>query len=361
VIVGDFRVLRPRTVEEAVRILAEHGPNAMAVAGGTDVIPNLQMRLFEPRVLVDLKPLRSLSGISFSERDGLRIGALTTLTNLLGERVIREKFPVLAQAAGTIAGPLQRNMGTIGGNLCLETRCRWYNQSHFWRQAVGGCLKKDGPICHVAPGGKFCWAVWSGDSAPALLTVDAEVEIAGAGGTRRIQLRDFYKNDGMDRIALRHGEIVAAVHVPARMAGFRGAYHKLRVRDSIDYPLAGVAVSMDVDSSGVCRDARVALTAVNPAPVLLPKIAELFVGRKWSAELADEAARVAIRTGKPLTTSASTPVYRREMVKLFTRRALEETWRAQNGSSQAIETRKQMPKFDSRESRKRDETGSRGS
>lgn len=330
-IVSGFSVVRPRTIDEAVHALADHGAEAMVLAGGTDVIPNLQMRLFEPRVLVDLKSLHSLSGVSFSEHDGLRIGALTTLTGLLGERVIGEKFPVLAHAVRTIAGPLQRNMGTVGGNLCLETRCRWYNQSHFWRQALGGCLKKDGPICHVAPGGKFCWAVWSGDSAPALLVLDAEVEIAGANGTRRIPLRDFYKNDGMDRIALSRGEIVAAVHVPARMAGLRGAYHKLRVRDSIDYPLAGVAVSMKVDSS-VCRDARVALTAVNPAPVLLPQIAELFVGRRWSAELVDEAARVAIRTGKPLTTSASTPVYRRDMVKLFTRRALEETWRVLNGS-----------------------------
>ncbi len=325
-IVSDFRVVRPRTIDEAVRALADHGGDAMVIAGGTDVIPNLQMRLFEPRVLVDLKPLHALSGVSFSEREGLRIGALTTLTNLLDAPVVREKFPVLARAVATIAGPLQRNMGTLGGNLCLETRCRWYNQSHFWRQALGGCLKKDGPICHVAPGGKFCWAVWSGDSAPALLTLEAEIEIAGAGGARRMALRDFYKNDGMDRIALRPGEIVTAVHVPARMAGRRGAYHKLRVRDSIDYPLAGVAVAMDVDASGICRDARVALTGVNPAPVLLPGIAELLAGKKWSEELAAEAARVAIRTGKPLTTSASTPVYRREMVKLFTRRALEEAW-----------------------------------
>lgn len=326
-IVSDFRVARPRTVEEAVRVLADHGPEAMAIAGGTDVIPNLQMRLFAPRVLVDLKPLRSLSGITFSEREGLRIGALTTLTNLLAAPVVRGKFSVLAQAVGTIAGPLQRNMGTLGGNLCLETRCRWYNQSHFWRQALGGCLKKDGPICHVAPGGKFCWAVWSGDSAPALLTLDAEIEIAATNGTRRIPLRDFYKNDGMDRIALGRGEIVTAVHVPARMAGRRGAYHKLRVRDSIDYPLAGVAVAMEVDSSGICRDARVALTGVNPAPVLLPEIAELPAGKKWSDEAAAEVAQIAIRTGKPLTTSASTPVYRRDMLKLFTRRALEETWK----------------------------------
>jgi 4-hydroxybenzoyl-CoA reductase subunit beta len=332
-IAGAFRLVRPRTVEDAVRTLADHGSEAMVIAGGTDVIPNLQMRLFAPRVLVDLKALRQLSGVQFSEREGLRIGALTTLTDVLAARLVDDKFPVLAKAMGTIAGPLQRNMGTLGGNLCLETRCRWYNQSHFWRQALGGCLKKDGRICHVAPGGKFCWAAWSGDSAPALLTLDAEVEMAGPSGTRRVPLREFYKSDGMDRIALGPGEIVTAVHVPARMAGWRGAYHKLRVRGAIDYPLAGVAVAMDVDGSGVCRDARVALTAVNPAPVLVPQAGEWLVGKKWSEDSGEGVAHAAIQTGKPLTTSASTPVYRREMVKLFTRRALEETWRAHHGSS----------------------------
>src|SRR5579864_6647239 len=329
----SVRVARPETIGGAVRLLADHGPEAMVIAGGTDVVPNLQMRLFAPRVLVDLKPLRMLCGIEFSEREGLRIGALTTLTQLLSAPVVRDKFSVLASAVGTIAGPLQRNMGTLGGNLCLETRCRWYNQSHFWRQSLGGCLKKDGDICHVAPGGKFCWAAWSGDSAPAFLTLDAELEIAGPCGTRRAALRDFYKNDGMDRVALARNELLTAVHVPARMAGRRGVYHKLRVRDSIDYPLAGVAVAMDVDSAGICNDARVALSAVNPAPVLVSQASESLVGRKWSLELAERVAHAAIQTGKPLTTSGSTPDYRRDMVRVFTRRALEDTWRNGYGSA----------------------------
>jgi 4-hydroxybenzoyl-CoA reductase subunit beta len=328
-----FSVARPRSVEEALLLLADHGPRAMIVAGGTDVVPNLQMKLFSPRVLVDLKPLRQLSQISFSKRDGLTIGATTTLTHVLESPVVREQFPVLASAVGTIAGPLQRNMGTIGGNLCLETRCRWYNQSYLWRKALGGCLKKDGDVCHVAPGGKFCWAAWSGDSAPALLALDAEIEIVGLKGVRRIPLKDFYRNDGKDRIALGLGELLTSVHVPARMAGRRGVYHKLRIRDSIDYPLAGVAVTMDVDHAGVCRDARVALTAVNPAPLLIPQVGEWLEGRKASPELIERVARAAIQTGKPLTTSALTPVYRREMVHLYTRRALEEAWQGRNGLS----------------------------
>jgi 4-hydroxybenzoyl-CoA reductase subunit beta len=329
-----FRLERPRSIADAVSILAAHGSDAMILAGGTDVVPNLQMKLFSPRVVVDIKTLAraaELAAIEWSAENGLCIGALATLTSICASALIREKFPVLAAAVSTIAGPLQRNMGTIGGNLCLETRCQWYNQSDFWRKSLGGCLKKDGPICHVAPGGKFCWAAWSGDAAPALLTLDAEIEVAGPVGARRIPLAQFYKNDGMDRIALGRDELLTSVHVPARMAGRHGNYHKLRVRNSIDYPLAGVAISMDVDSRGICRDARLALTAVNPAPLLVNEAGNWLVGQRASPELIDRVAQQAIRTAKPLTTSGSTPVYRRDMVRVFTRRALEEAWR--NGAS----------------------------
>ena len=321
-----MRVVRPKTVGEAVGILAEYGPEAMVIAGGTDVVPNLQMGLFTPRVLVDIKPIQALRGVSFDGAGVLRIGALTTLSELLDSHIVDEKYSVLAGAAGMVAGPLQRNMGTLGGNLCLETRCRWYNQSEFWRKSLGGCLKKDGPICHVAPGGSRCWAVWSGDSAPALLTLDAEIEIASLGGVRRLPLESFYRNDGMDRIALGRDELLTAVIVPPRTAGRRGVYHKLRIRNSIDYPLAGVAVTMDVDAQGICRDARVAVGGVNPAPLLLRQANEWLIGQKFSLELVERIAHAAIQTGKPLTTSASTPVYRREMIRVFTRRGLEEAW-----------------------------------
>lgn len=335
-----FRVERPRTVSDAVRLLADYGPEAMVIAGGTDVVPNLQMKLFSPRVVVDIKPIRELRGITEMPDGSLRIGALTTLTEILGAPVVRERCAVLASAVATIAGPLQRNMGTLGGNLCLETRCLWYNQSYFWRKSLGGCLKLPMPnkhaahpetLCHVAPGGKRCWAVWSGDSAPALLTLEAEIEIAGPRGTRRLPLGEFYRNDGMERIALGRDELLTAVHIPARAAGRRGIYQKLRIRDSIDYPLAGVAVALDVDREGVCRDVRVAVTAVNPAPVLVREAGVQLVGQKYSPKLVEEIAHAAIRTGKPLTTSASTPVYRREMLRVFTRRALENAWRQSNG------------------------------
>ena len=186
-----FRVARPKTVEEAVRVLSEWGLEAMVIAGGTDVVPNLQMRLFSPKLLLDLKSISALRGITIAGAGALRIGALTTLTEIIESPLVQKNYPVLASAASTVAGPLQRNMGTLGGNLCLETRCLWYNQSYFWRKSLGGCLKKDGPICHVAPGGKRCWAVWSGDTAPALITLDAEIEIAGPRGIRRLPLAQF--------------------------------------------------------------------------------------------------------------------------------------------------------------------------
>ena len=327
-------VLLPRSLADLWRHW-ENEPGAAVYAGGTDLLVKMRRGAVKPSALICLERVEELQGV---EKEGgfIRIGSCATHAQILESSLIRKHLPILARAIEVLGSPLIRNMGTIGGNLCLETRCHWYNQSDFWRKSLGGCLKlkvpdafagKDGPICHVAPGGKFCWAAWSGDAAPALLTLDAEIEIAGPAGARRIPLARFYKNDGMDRIALGRDELLTAVHIPARMAGRRGNYHKLRVRNSIDYPLAGVAVSMDVDSLGICRDARLALTAVNPAPLLVKEAGDWLVGQAASPELMERVAQAAIRTAKPLTTSGSTPVYRRDMVRVFTRRALEDAWR----------------------------------
>ncbi|MFQ5662770.1 MAG: FAD binding domain-containing protein [Terriglobia bacterium] len=320
-----FMLLRPRRLEEAVEQLAAHADEALVVAGGTDVVPNLRAGLFSPRTLVDIKGIANLRGIAFEPGRGLHIGALTTITALAESAVVRQQYPVLAEAAGTIASPVLRNMGTLGGNLCLETRCLWYNQSYFWRKACGFCLKKDGTVCHVAPSGKFCWAVWSGDTAPALLTLDAEVEIVGPGGARRLPLAEFYTNDGMDRIRLGRDEILSGVFVPARTAGYRGSYSKLRIRGSIDYPLAGVAVVMKLED-GICGDVRLGLTAVNPAPVRVREAEELLCDQRFSPERVEAAAEAVVRTGKPLKTSVSTPEYRRDILRVFARRALTRLW-----------------------------------
>lgn len=321
----SFEVVRPRALEAALEALAHYGDDAQIVAGGTDLIPSMKQQLFAPRVLVDIKPLRALDFIRYEPEKGLEIGALTKITAMAESAVIAQHFPVLHEAVKTIASPLLRNMGTLGGNLCLDTRCLYYNQSDFWRQSLGGCLKKDGSVCHVAPGGKFCWAVFSGDSAPALMALGAAVQLAGPRGRREVALEHFYPNDGIARTNKSRDEIVVGVRVPAANAGWSGTYRKLRIRQSIDYPLAGVAAVMRRGANGVCLEARMALTAVNPAPRLVSAAGSL-AGKSYEPELVEEVAQAAIRTGKPLKTSASTPEYRRRMVRVFVRRALRELW-----------------------------------
>ncbi len=320
-----FDVLRPRSLDAALGALARYGAEAQIVAGGTDLIPSMKQGLFSPRILLDLKGLHELSLIRFDPEQGLTLGALTTISALTESRLIAQRFPVLCAAAKTVASPLLRNMGTLGGNLCLDTRCLYYNQSAFWRESLGGCLKKDGSLCHVAPGSDVCWAAFSGDTAPALLTLGASVRLASPKGRREVALADLYVNDGLVRMNKARDEILTSVHVPAASAGWSGAYKKLRIRQSIDYPLAGVAVAMQKNGDGTCLQARVALTAVNPAPKLV-KAAETLAGKRYHRTLADEVAADAIRTGKPLRTSASTMQYRRHMIRVFVRRALQELW-----------------------------------
>ncbi len=326
----SFEVARPKTIEAALQALNRYGADAQIVAGGTDLIPSMKQQLFSPRVLVDIKPLRELDYIRFDPEGGLEIGALAKITTIAESSAIARYFPVLHEAAKTIASPLLRNMGTLGGNLCLDTRCLYYNQSGFWRESLGGCLKKDGSVCHVAPGGKFCWAVFSGDSAPALVALGATVRLASPRGFREVALENLFLNDGMARLDKARDEMVVSVRVPPRSAGWRGTYKKLRVRQSIDYPLAGVAAVMRKSADGTCLEARVALTAVNPAPRVV-EAATLLTGKTYDADLVEHVAHEAICTAKPLRTSASTPEYRRQMVRVFVRRVLCELWL--NGAS----------------------------
>ena len=317
----EFKLLRPRAVAESVELLAKHVPHVQIIAGGTDLIPSLRQKLFAPPYVLDLRGVRELRGIRPRPGEGAEIGALTTLTEIEHSEFLRRHYPVLAEAAATVASPILRNMGTLGGNICLDTRCLWYNQSLTWRKGCGFCIKKDGDICHVAPGGDTCWAAFSGDTPPALLCLEAELEIAGPAGTRRVPLRDFYTGVGDNYRKLEKNELVTRIFLPESAAGWRGAYRKLRIRGSIDYPLAGVAVALR-RSNGHVEDARLALTAVNAAPVLVEGIREALAGRELDETLAEQAGEMAARNAKPLTTSALTPEYRREMIRVFTRRAL---------------------------------------
>ncbi len=317
----DFKLLRPRTIEEAVGYLDKHSGHIRVLAGGTDLIPSLRQKLFEPQYILDLGALGSLRGIHPQADGGVEIGALTSIRSIERSEFLRQHFPVLTEAAATVASPTLRNMGTIGGNICLDTRCLWYNQSLTWRKGCGFCIKKDGDLCHVAPGGTKCWAAFSGDTPPALLCLNAEIEIVSASRTRRIPLRDFYTGLGDNYRKLQANELVTRVFLPASTGGYRGVYRKLRVRGSIDYPLAGVAVAIKRTNAHI-EDARIAITAVNPAPMLIPGASELLAGKMPDEALAEAAGDLAARISKPLTTSALTPEYRREMIRVFTKRAV---------------------------------------
>jgi 4-hydroxybenzoyl-CoA reductase subunit beta len=321
----QFKLLRPRTIEEAVQFLCSH-PSIRIIAGGTDLIPSMKQRLFEPEYVLDLRRIPVLRGIKPQSDGGVEIGVLTTLHAIESSTFLRQHFPVLTEAAATVASPVLRNMGTIGGNICLDTRCLWYNQSLTWRKGCGFCIKKDGDLCHVAPGGTKCWAAFSGDTPPALLCLHAEIEIASAAGVRRISVQDFYTGLGDSYRKLQPNELVTRVLLPPSSSGYRGVYRKLRVRGSIDYPLAGVAVVMKQSSNGNgighITDARVGITAVNPAPLLVRGATELLTGKHLDEPLAEAVGDLAAKTAKPLTTSALTPEYRREMIRVFTKRAI---------------------------------------
>jgi 4-hydroxybenzoyl-CoA reductase subunit beta len=281
----------------------------------------MRQKLFEPEYVLDLRGISAMRGIKPQPDGGVEIGALTTLRTIEQSAFLRQHYLVLTEAAATVASPVLRNMGTIGGNICLDTRCLWYNQSLTWRKGCGFCIKKDGDLCHVAPGGTKCWAAFSGDTPPALLCLNAEIEMASAAGIRRIALSDFYTGLGDTYRKLQSNELVTRVFLPASSAGYRGIYRKLRVRGSIDYPLAGVAVVMK-RSNGHVSDARVGITAVNPAPLLVKGASALLNGKEVNDAIAEAVGDLAAKTAKPLTTSALTPEYRREMIRVFTKRAV---------------------------------------
>jgi 4-hydroxybenzoyl-CoA reductase subunit beta len=314
----EFQLARPRTLPEATAFLREH-ENTRILAGGTDLLPSMRQKLFAPDHVLDIGCISELKGIRKTGQ-GTEIGALTALAEIEHSSFLREHYPVLVEAAKTVASPLLRNMGTIGGNICLDTRCLWYNQSLAWRKSCGFCIKKDGDLCHVAPGGTKCWAAFSADTPPALLCLDAEIEIVSAAGARRIPLCDFYTGDGATHRKLQPQDLLTRIFLPRGAAGYHGTYRKLRIRGSIDYPLAGVAVAIR-KSNGHVEDIRIGITAVNPAPVLVKGLDSILNGELNEAT-AEACGELAARTAKPLTTSALTPEYRREMIRVFTKRAV---------------------------------------
>ena len=266
-VLPEWELLAPASIDE-VRAVRAHHPGSRFLGGGTDLVVNLRRGIGDPpATLIDLGRVRDMKGI---EVDGerIRIGAGVTIRELADDPRVRAGFPGLAAAAGSIAGPTHRNMGTVGGNVCLDTRCIYYNQSEWWRAANDYCLKYGGDICHVAPKSRVCYATYSGDLAPALAILDeADVEVVGAEGSRVVPLESLHTGDGERYLALEPDEFVVAVRA-RRPATLRTGYDKVRVRQSIDYPLAGVAAGVARDGD-LLADLRLAFTGTNPRPLRL--------------------------------------------------------------------------------------------
>ena len=312
----DFALVRPSSLEAAVEALIRFGPEAQLVAGGTDLFPSMKQGLFAPRVLVDLKSVPALDVLRFDRDEGLAIGAMTKISHLAVSRDVARSFPVLAEAARGVASPLLRNMGTVGGNLCLDTRCIYYNQSQWWRRANAFCLKHRGEICHVAPQGKRCHAAFCGDLAPALIALGGEVEIAGPGGRRRIGLGELYVEDGKAHLTLAVDELVVAVHVPADAPP--SSYRKVRTREAIDFPLAGVAVALEV-AAGTLKKLRIAVTGTNSRPFLVEGTHAL-VGKRIDETLLQALDKLVQKQVQPMRTTIASAHYRRLAAAALARR-----------------------------------------
>ncbi len=321
-----FELRQPESLPEALALLAEAGPSAALLAGGTDLLPNLKHELLAPRLLLSLSRVEELRGLRRETDGSLRIGAMTPLAELAESSLVREQTPALAQAASLVAGPQLRRRGTLGGNLLLDTRCQYYNQTYFWRSALGFCLKKDGTACHVVAGGSRCVAAASADTAPALMTLGAVLEIAGPEGRRRVALDDFFTGDGIHNRRLQAREILVGVRVPPTGPGHRGAYGKLRERGSIDFPLLGVAVRLELAPAGEVADADVVLTALAARPRRVSGAAARLRGvRAEGRELeaaAEGVAEAAQRQCRTLPNIPGDHEWRGEMVRVYVRRTL---------------------------------------
>jgi 4-hydroxybenzoyl-CoA reductase subunit beta len=317
-----FRYHAPRTVDEAARILADAGKEALLLSGGTDLLPNMKRRQQVPAQVIGLRRIEELK-MSSSDGQGLQLGAGLTLTAVARDERVRAAYPALWQAMVQIASPHLRNMGTLGGNLCLDTRCHYYDQNYEWRKAIDFCMKKDGETCWVAPGSKICLAVSSSDGAPALMALGARIRLTSATGTRTIPLGDFYAADGIDYLTRRPGEILTGVDLPPA-TDWHSAYWKLRRRGAFDFPVLSVAAAAQLAGDGTVKAARLVLGAVSMRPLEAIDAASLLVGKKLTDELIAQVAEMAARLAKPMDNTDFALHWRKKVARNYVTYALKE-------------------------------------
>lgn len=317
-----FEYFEPKTVEEAFPLLSQYKGEANVIAGGTDLLVRMNQRVATPSHLITLKFIPNLSYIEHDQKKGLRIGALTKLHALETSAIIRENFSILARAAGRVASPQIRNTATIGGNICLDTRCWYYNQSHQWRKSFPPCYKVGGDRCHVVKRGDHCYSLFSADTVPALIGLGAKIKIMGSSGERLIALEEFYTGVGETVNILQPDEIVMEVQVPNPPSHTGGVYLKYSTRDAIDFPILGVAVVITVDSkNGSCKEARIVLGAVSSAPVRAVKAEDGLRGKEIKDDLLEKIGEAAAKEAGPIVHIGAPVGHKRRMVKVFVKRA----------------------------------------
>ena len=326
----------PRTLDDLLAHLREHATESLIVAGGTDAVPNLKHRLHEPRFVVSIGGIEALRGVR-DAGDGLHLGPLVTVADLAAHETVRRDIPGLAKAASLVAGPQLRNMGTLGGNLCLDTRCTYYNQTFFWREALGFCLKKSGTVCHVVPQGKRCVAAHSSDVAPMLIALGASVDVTGAGGTRTIAVDDFFVGDGVHNNVLVPGEVVTRVFVPAASRGLAAGYQKLRPRAAVDFPMLSVAFAARMNGAG-CESARLVVSAIAAKPRTIGGVDAIVNGRPLDEATAAALGEAAHRQCHPLINVPYDQEYRRAMVPVYVKRAVLEAAGAGGAAAGGVST-----------------------
>jgi 4-hydroxybenzoyl-CoA reductase subunit beta len=317
-----FEFRAPHSLEEAARILDGEGTQAMPLAGGTDLLPNMKRRQQVPRTLISLRGIEELTHVRI-EHSGSRIGACLTLAEIAADARFRNGLTALAQAASLVATPQIRNMATLGGNLCLDTRCNYYDQNYEWRKAINFCLKKDGDTCWVAPGSPKCMAVSSTDTAPALIALGARVCLVSREGQREVLLADLYNNDGMDYIKRKPNEILTEVSLDASH-GWKSAYWKLRRRGSFDFPVLSVAAAARISASGMVEEARIVIGSAASRPLVAAEAARFLLGKQLNADSIAEAAVLAARIAKPLDNTDFDMSWRKKVTGEFVTNALRE-------------------------------------
>jgi 4-hydroxybenzoyl-CoA reductase subunit beta len=320
-----FSYLEPRSIEEAVALLGEHGNRCKIIGGGTDLLPSMKQGIFKPAVLLTLEKIPDLDRLEWDAQGGLRLGPSVRVRTLETDPGILQKFPMVYQAAHVLASPQLRFMGTVGGNLSLDSRCYYYNQSDAWRKSRPRCIKMGGEVCNAIGRGKKCFAVCSSDLAPVLVALEASVKLLSHRGERTLSLRDYYSGDGAKPILKEPDELLVSVDIPPPPEGAYTTFLKYRIRKSIDFPLASVAAVLSVDrAEKVCRKANIVMGGVGTRPQEVKEISSLLTGKKVDEAMIADSADLGFKAARPVANQASSPEYRRLMIKFLVKKALKQ-------------------------------------